>query len=209
MASHIEEQEELENFKYFWKSWGRWIFAVLLISALAYFGWKVYQGHIESRQQDAAAVLEQLVQKAQGGKDVSALNGDLKNLQENYPDSTAAAQASMMVAAAEFDRKQYATASAHLKWVLDHQQEPFIRALAISRLAVVHLQQNQYTEALNVLNTPVDSAFEPMILETKGDVFAAQGKNTEAVAAYEQALGKLPKDSPDGELLKLKAEQLK
>ena len=36
MASHIQDQEELENFKYFWKSWGRWLFTALLIAALAY-----------------------------------------------------------------------------------------------------------------------------------------------------------------------------
>lgn len=209
MASHIEEQEEIENFKHFWKRFGRWIFAVLLIGALAYFGWKMYQHHLQTRQQDAAAVLEQMVQKAQSAKDVNALNGDLKNLQENYADTIAATQGSLLVAAAEFDRKQYGIAAAHLKWVLDHQKEPFARALAVSRLAVVYLQQNQYAEALKVLETPVDAAFEPLILETKGDVLAAQGKSAEAVAAYEQALAKLPKDSPDGELLKLKAEQLK
>jgi predicted negative regulator of RcsB-dependent stress response len=55
------------------------------------------------------------------------------------------------------------------------------------------LQQKKYTEALATLATPVEADFEPLLLETKGDVYAAEGKNSEAVAAYEQALNKLPK----------------
>ena len=37
MAAHIDEQQELENFKYFWRNWGRWLFALLIAGAAAYF----------------------------------------------------------------------------------------------------------------------------------------------------------------------------
>ena len=65
MASHIQDQEELENFKYFWKSWGRWLFTALLIAALAYLGYVLYQNYQAGKDQEAAGVLAGLVEKAQ------------------------------------------------------------------------------------------------------------------------------------------------
>lgn len=65
MAAHLEEQQELDNFKYFWKKTGRWIFALLIVAALGYLGYTIYQGQKASKDQEAAAVLAQMVEKAQ------------------------------------------------------------------------------------------------------------------------------------------------
>ncbi|SUA24205.1 membrane protein [Neisseria gonorrhoeae] len=43
MAAHLEEQQELDNFKYFWKTTGKWLFALLILAALGYLGYTVYQ----------------------------------------------------------------------------------------------------------------------------------------------------------------------
>lgn len=209
MAAHIDDQQELENFKYFWKSWGRWLFAVLVLAALGYLGWVMYQKHQTTKNQEAAAVLVQLAEKAQAGKDNQAIAADLANLQQNYPASIAAAQASMMVAAAEFDKGRYDEAAKHLNWVLDNQKADLVQALATQRLAVVQLQQKQFDAALATLNRPVNAAFASWLSETKGDVLAAQNKPAEAVAAYEEALAKLPKDDAARELLQMKADQLR
>ena len=103
MAAHLEEQQELDNFKYFWKRTGRWIFALLIVAALGYLGYTIYQGQKASKDQEAAAVLAQMVEKAQQKTDPKAINADLAELQKNYPDSISTAQATLMVAATEFD----------------------------------------------------------------------------------------------------------
>ncbi|WP_274584416.1 tetratricopeptide repeat protein [Neisseria leonii] len=209
MAAHIDDQQELENFKYFWKSWGRWLFAVLLLAALGYLGWVMYQKQQTAKNQEAAAVLVRLAEKAQAGQDDQSIAADLQNLQQNYPASIAAAQASMMVAAAEFDKGRYDEAAKHLSWVLDSQKNGVVQALAAQRLAVVQLQQNQFDAALATLNRPVDAAFAPWFAETKGDVLAAQDKAADAVAAYDEALAKLAQDNPARALLQMKADQLR
>ena len=209
MAAHLDDQQELENFKHFWQSWGRWLFAGLAAAALAYLAWVLYQNHQVSQNQEAAAVLAKMVEKAQANPEEKAINNDLQTLQQQYPNSIAAAQASMMVAANDFDKARYEVAEGHLNWVLQNQKTPFVQALAAQRLAIVQLQQKKYDAALATLNTPVQAAFEPALLETKGDVLVAQGKRTEAVAAYDAALGKLAKDAAGRELLQLKADQLK
>ena len=209
MAAHLEEQQELDDFKYFWKNWGRWLFALLIAAALGYLGYIIYKDHKISQNREAAEVLAQMVDKAQSKADSKQINVDLLKLQQDYPDTVPAAQATMMVAATEFDAGRYDTAAGHLNWVLSNQKAPLVQALAAQRLAVVLLQQKKYDAAITALNTKVEADFEPLLLEAKGDVYAAQNKTKEAAQSYQQALEKLPKEAIERELLQMKLDSQK
>ena len=209
MAAHFEEQQELDNFKYFWKSTGRWLFALLIAAALGYLGYTMYKSHKASQSQEAAEVLAKIVDKMQAKASQAEVNADLTNLQQNYPDSIAAAQATLMAAATEYDARRYDVAEGHLNWVLKNQKAPLVQALAAQRLGIVLLQQKKYDAAIAALNTKVEADFEPLLLEAKGDVYAAQNKTKEAAQSYQQALEKLPKDAIERELLQMKLDSQK
>lgn len=209
MAAHLEEQQELDNFKYFWKTTGKWLFALLILAALGYLGYTVYQNRKVSQNQEAAAILAEIVEKAQNKAPQNEINAELAKLQQSYPQSISAAQATLMAAATEFDAHRYDVAEAHLKWVLSNQQDSLIQALAAQRLGVVLLQQKKYDAALAALDTPVDAAFTPLLMETKGDVYTAQGKSQEALKNYGQALEKMPQNSVGRELVQMKLDSLK
>lgn len=209
MAAHLEEQQELDNFKYFWKSTGRWLFALLIAAALGYLGYTMYKSHKASQSQEAAEVLAKIVDKMQAKALQAEVNADLTNLQQNYPDSIAAAQATLMAAATEYDARRYDVAEGHLNWVLKNQKAPLVQALAAQRLGIVLLQQKKYDAAIAALNTKVEADFEPLLLEAKGDVYAAQNKTKEAAQSYQQALEKLPKDAIERELLQMKLDSQK
>lgn len=209
MAAHLEEQQELDNFKYFWKSTGRWLFALLMAAALGYLGYTIYKSHKVSKSQEAAEVLAKIVDKMQAKASQAEVNAELANLQQNYPDSIAAAQATLMAAATEYDARRYDVAEGHLNWVLQNQKAPLVQALAAQRLGIVLLQQKKYDAAIAALNTKVEADFEPLLLEAKGDVYAAQNKTKEAAQSYQQALEKLPKDAIERELLQMKLDSQK
>ena len=209
MAAHLEEQQELDNFKYFWKSTGRWLFALLIAAALGYLGYTMYKSHKASQSQEAAEVLAKIVDKMQAKASQAEVNADLTNLQQNYSDSIAAAQATLMAAATEYDARRYDVAEGHLNWVLQNQKAPLVQALAAQRLGIVLLQQKKYDAAIAALNTKVEADFEPLLLEAKGDVYAAQNKTKEAAQSYQQALEKLPKDAIERELLQMKLDSQK
>ena len=209
MAAHLEEQQELDNFKYFWKSTGRWLFALLIAAALGYLGYTMYKSHKASQSQEAAEVLAKIVDKMQAKASQAEVNADLTNLQQNYPDSIAAAQATLMAAATEYDARRYDVAEGHLNWVLKNQKAPLVQALAAQRLGIVLLQQKKYDAAIAALNTKVEAEFEPLLLEAKGDVYAAQNKTKEAAQSYQQALEKLPKEAIERELLQMKLDSQK
>ncbi|OHR73556.1 tetratricopeptide repeat protein [Neisseria sp. HMSC70E02] len=209
MAAHLEEQQELDNFKYFWKSTGRWLFALLIAAALGYLGYTMYKSHKASQSQEAAEVLAKIVDKMQAKASQAEVNADLTNLQQNYPDSIAAAQATLMAAATEYDARRYDVAEGHLNWVLKNQKAPLVQALAAQRLGIVLLQQKKYDAAIAALNTKVEADFEPLLLEAKGDVYVAQNKTKEAAQSYQQALEKLPKEAIERELLQMKLDSQK
>ena len=209
MAAHLEEQQELDNFKYFWKSTGRWLFALLIAAALGYLGYTMYKSHKASQSQEAAEVLAKIVDKMQAKASQAEVNADLTNLQQNYSDSIAAAQATLMAAATEYDARRYDVAEGHLNWVLKNQKAPLVQALAAQRLGIVLLQQKKYDAAIAALSTKVEADFEPLLLEAKGDVYAAQNKTKEAAQSYQQALEKLPKEAIERELLQMKLDSQK
>ena len=62
------------------------------------------------------------------------------------------------------------------------------------RLASVHLQLKEYTDALSQLESVSSPAFTDQVLELKGDVLYAQGKFEQARESYNLALLELPND---------------
>jgi predicted negative regulator of RcsB-dependent stress response len=71
------------------------------------------------------------------------------------------------------------------------------------------LDQGQPDEALNLLNGASDTTgFESRYAEVKGDIYFAQGKNEEAIAAYLEALDTLEAGVGDRNTLVLKLESM-
>ncbi len=205
-AYDLQDQEELDNFKRIWHSWGKWLFGALLLAAAVYLGQVIYHNQQNKKSEQAADVLAQIVTKMQAN-DTAGANKDLIQLQQNYPSTVAAAQGTLMMAGTAFDAARYDEAAKHLQWVRQYNQEPLIQVLASQRLATVKLQQQKYDEALQLLTIKVPPAFEGLMLATQGDVYAAKGDAAKAKELYTQALAKTDKDNPDYPLLEMKQNQ--
>lgn len=207
MVVHIQDEQEVANFKYFWQRWGRWIFAILVILSLAYLGYVLYQSHLRSNNEKAAEVFDTFISQARANN-LTESKKALVQLQEKYPDTMNATQATLMMAGSAFDDGKYDEAIRHLQWVKARQHDDLLQTIVAQRLATVYLQQGKYNEALQALDVKVTNELKPVLLETKGDVLQAQKKNTEAVAAYQQALNLLSKDSVQREIIQMKISSL-
>lgn len=208
MAVHLQDEQEIANFKYFWQRWGKWVFALLLVAALAYLAYVLYQSHERGNGEKAAGVFETFATQYQANNDAGAKKA-LLQLQQDYPKTIPAAQATLMMAGVAFDQGKYDDAIKHLQWVGNKQKSDFIQALVAQRLAVVYLQQQKYDQALAALDVKVADPFKPTLLETRGDILVAQQKNKEAVAAYDGALKLLPKEAPQRQVVQMKADSLR
>lgn len=208
MVVHIQDEQEVANFKFFWQRWGRWIFAILVVIALAYLGYVLYQGHLRKNNEKASVVFDTFVTQATANN-IPASKKALLELQQDYPDTINTTQATLMMAGSAFDDGKYDEAIKHLQWVKERQHSDLLQAIVAQRLATVYLQQNKFSEALSALDIQVDNHFKPTLLETKGDVLYAQKKTAEAITAYEQALNLLPAENVQREIIQMKILTLK
>jgi predicted negative regulator of RcsB-dependent stress response len=182
----LQEQEQLDALKAFWKQYGNLI-TWALVAALAVYaglnGWKWWQREQSAK---AGALYEQLQIAAQSGDAQRAgqVFGDLK---ERYPRTVFAEQGGLLAARVQFDRGQVDAAKASLSWVAENAGEDEYKTVARLRLAGLLMQAKDYDAALKQLDAAKAPTFEALVADRRGDVLLAQGKAAEARAAYQVA----------------------
>jgi predicted negative regulator of RcsB-dependent stress response len=182
----LQEQEQLDALKSFWKTYGNLI-TWALVAALAVYaglnGWKWWQ---RDQSVKAAAMFSQLEQAAQAG-DAQRSGQIFADLRERYARTVYAEQAGLMAARVQFERGQFDAAKASLGWVAENAGEDEYKAVARLRLAGLLLQAKDYEGALKQLDAAKAPTFEALVADRRGDVLLAQGKTAEARAAYQVA----------------------
>ena len=203
----LEEQEQIEEMKAWWKQYRSVVLLVIVIAAATIAGiqgWRYYQN---KQALEAGELYVQLQTAAAGGEqkrvqDIAAV------LTEKYPRTAYAEFAAMIGARAAFDSGDAAAARAQLQWVIDHGRVDETREIARLRLAAVLLDDKKYDEALRLLELPHADTLIALYADLKGDVLAAQGKLQEARGAYQLALDKSDAKSSYRALIQLKLDAL-
>jgi len=183
----LQEQEQLEELKHFWKQYGNlitWTLVLVLGAFAAWNGWNYWQ-----REQafKASAMYDELERAAQAG-DAARAAQVFAELKERYPRTVFAEQGGVLAAKVQFEKGQADGARAALTWVTEHAIEGEYKTVARLRLAAVLLDAKQYDEALKQLDAAKDDKpFEALVADRRGDVLMAQGKRDDARAAYQAA----------------------
>ena len=183
----LQEQEQLDQLKSFWKQYGNlitWTLILALGSFSAWNGWNWYQREQAGK---ASAMFDELERAAQAG-DADKSGRVFADLKERFPRTAFAQQAGLIAAKLQYDKGQGDAARASLQWVAEQAVEDEYRSIARLRLAGLLLEAKNYDEALKQLDAAAPGpAFAPLVADRRGDVLLAQGKRDEAVAAYKTA----------------------
>ena len=189
MASHLdlEEQEQLDEIKHFWKKYGNlitWTAIVVFGALAAWNGWQWWQ----NRQATQASALFSEVDRA-------AQSGDLARVQRAYDDikgqfgsTTYAQQAGLLAARVWAEKGKTEEAKAALGWVAEKASDTGYQAVARLRLAGLLADAKAYDEALKQLSSSLPKEFEALAADRRGDILQLQGKKAEARAEYTKAL---------------------
>lgn len=188
MATHLdlEEQEQLDQLKHFWKRYGNlitWLLTLLLAGFAAWNGWQWWQREQSAK---AGAMFDELERAAQAGDAAKAARA-FADLKERYGGTAYAEQGGLIAARVQFDKGRLDDARATLAWVADNAEQTEYRTMARLRLAGVLLEQKRYDEALRQLDAAQAPTYAALVADRRGDVLAAQGRKAEARAAYQQA----------------------
>ena len=188
MATHLdlEEQEQLDQLKTFWKQYGNlvtWLLIAVLAGYAAWNGWNYWQ---REQAVKAGAMFDQLDKAAQAGDADQAgrIFGDMK---ERFPRTAFTQQGGLLAAKVQFEKGQADAALVSLAWVGSNAAEAEYQTVARLRAAGVLLDQKKYDDALKQLDGASAPEFAALVADRRGDVLLAQGKADDAKAAFNKA----------------------
>jgi predicted negative regulator of RcsB-dependent stress response len=207
MAYDLEEQEQIETLKSWWKRYGN-LLTWLLIAALAAFsGWSAWTYYQRSQATQAGQLYDE-IGRAVVAKDNARVMRGAADMREKFSRTAYAEMAALMAAKVAFDANDLNGAKVQLQWVVDNGRNEEYRALARIRLAGVLLDEKAYEEGLKVLSGDVPPAFAGAMADRRGDLLMAQNKIAEARTAYQEALQKSDAKSPGRQLIQLKLDAI-
>ncbi|MDI1270786.1 MAG: tetratricopeptide repeat protein [Polaromonas sp.] len=188
MAKHLdlEEQEQLDELKHFWKQYGDLITWGLIVIFGAFAAWNGYNYWQRDQSAKAAMMYDEVERAAQSG-DTSRLDRAMADMKERFAGTAFAQQAGLLAARTYYDKGNIDAAKASLSWVAGKSADEGYQAIAKLRLAGLLLEAKAYDEALQQLTGTFPKDFVALAADRRGDILAAQGKKSEARAEYEKA----------------------
>ena len=188
MAKHLdlEEQEQLDELKHFWKQYGNLITWALIVVLGAFAAWNGYQYWQRSQAAQASVMYDEIARAVQSGE-TARIDRSLADMKDRFGRTTYAQQAGLLAAKAYYDKGNADAARAALTWVADKASDPGYQAVAKLRLAGILLEKKSYDEALQQVSGAFPKDFAGLVADRRGDILMAQGKKVEARAEYEKA----------------------
>ena len=188
MAKHLdlEEQEQLDELKHFWKSYGNAITGALLAVAVALAGWFGYQYWQTGKATQASMMYDEVERAIQSG-DSARIDRALADMNERFSGTYQARQAGFVAAKSYHDKGNTDAAIAAMTAVVAKSPDDGYGAMARLRLAGLLTEKKAYDDAIKQLAGSFPKDFVALANDRRGDVLMAQGKKAEARAEYEKA----------------------
>ncbi|MBI3479185.1 MAG: tetratricopeptide repeat protein [Nitrosomonadales bacterium] len=206
-ALDLQEQEQLEALKSWWKDNRSWISATVLAVAVVMGGWSGWQYYQHKQATEAATLYQQLVEQL-ASNDAKRVNDAAAAVMDKFASTAYAARAALLAAQVNERSNDIAKAKTQLQWVIDHAYETTLKDVARLRLAAVLLDEKNYPDALTLLEAKHPDSFDGLYADLRGDVLNAQGKVDEARSSYKLAYEKIDAQSSYRNLIQLKLDAL-
>lgn len=207
MANNLDEQEQLDQFKYFWKQYGNIITWTLIAVLGAYAAWNGYQYWQRNQATQAAAMFDEVERSIASG-DVAKVERALTDMNAKFGSSPYAQQAGLLAAKTFYEKGNLDASKKALATVAEKSSDVGYQAIAKLRLAGAQIEGKNYDDALKQLTGTFPKDFEPLAADRRGDVLALQGKPAEAKAEYVKAYKGLEERSGYSRLVEVKLNAL-
>lgn len=185
MAYSIEEEQEINQLKDWWKENGKTIIVAFILGVGGMFGWRYWQAHQAEQIAQASAQYDALIYSAQQNEQAKKANIE-QFVQANS--KTAYAVFALLDEAKKATEKQdFAAAEANLNQALTQSQDEVLTSIVALRLSAVQFQLGQLDNALTTLNQVKGESFNARKAILTGDIQIAKGDKVAAKNSFEQA----------------------
>jgi predicted negative regulator of RcsB-dependent stress response len=189
MAYDLEEQEQLDEFKAWWKKNGSMATNLVLAALVAYSAWQGYH-YFQNKKSVEASALYQTMLTTDPTK-VGEIKAQSAKLMESFDGTPYAGRAAVYAAKANFAANDSKSAKSQLEWAIKNAKESAVKAIAGLQLADILFEEKDYDGAQKILAAIDDKGYAGLKANLQGDILLAQGKQAEAKKAYATALESL------------------
>ena len=203
----LEEQEQLDQLKHFWKRYGNFITWGLIVILGAVASWNGYHAWQRSQAAQAGAMFDE-VEKVVRGADVQRAERGFNDMKERFSKAAYTQQAGLLVAKMTYEAGKVDTAKSTLNWLVENAADKGYASIARLRLSALLLDAKSYDEAVKVLSMGISDEFSALADDRRGDIYTLQGKKAEAKAEYQRAFKGLDEQSEYRRLVVVKLNSL-
>jgi len=182
----LEEQEQLDQLKHFWKQYGNAITWVLIAALAAFASWNFYQYWQRNQSSQAAALFDE-VDRSIGSADLAKVERVFLEMKDRFGSTIYAQQSALLVAKRYADSGKPDQAKAALTWVAEQSPDKTYQALAKLRLSAILIDEKNYDAALAMLNGEFPASFDGLVADRKGDAMVLKADKAKAIVEYEKA----------------------
>ena len=185
MAYSIEEEQEINQLKDWWKENGKTIIVAFILGVGGMFGWRYWQSHQAEQIAQASAQYDALIYSAQ--QDEQAKKANIEQFVQANSKTAYAVFALLDEAKKVTEKQDFAAAEANLNQALTQSQDEVLTSIVALRLSAVQFQLGQLDNALTTLNQVKGESFNARKAILTGDIQVAKGDKVAAKNSFEQA----------------------
>lgn len=180
-------EQELEALKEWWKENGRTVVIGVVLGLGSVFGWTSWQAHQRSQSEELSVSYQQIIDAATESRH-DKVQELASSMAESAPKSGYAALGNLIAAKSAYEQNDLNSAKQLLDWVIQNADKTSVKDVARIRMARLLIQENNLDQALAIVGTVENSAFEPSVNEIRGDVAFIRGDMAGAREAYRRTL---------------------
>ena len=184
MAYSIEEEQEINQLKDWWKENGKTIIVAFILGVGGMFGWRYWQAHQAEQIAQASAQYDALIYSAQ--QDEQAKKANIEQFVQANSKTAYAVFALLDEAKKATEKQDFAAAEANLNQALTQSQDEVLTSIVALRLSAVQFQLGQLDNALTTLNQVKGESFNARKAILTGDIQIAKGDKVAAKNSFEQ-----------------------
>ncbi|MFZ0254182.1 MAG: tetratricopeptide repeat protein [Gammaproteobacteria bacterium] len=207
MSIYDADTEQLDALKRWWKTNGRAVLVGLALGLAGVLAWSYWRSYTATQAEETSWRYDQLVTLIEA-QDYAQAERHGSRLIEEFPASGYAGLASLLLAQAAVQAKDLALAKRHLQWAMEHAEGLEVARVARLRLARLLLHEQDYAEAIALLDGIEPASFIAPYEELRGDILSAQDNREAARTAYQKALAALPAFGTNRDRLQMKIDDL-
>ena len=185
MAYSIEEEQEINQLKDWWKENSKTIIVAFILGVGGMFGWRYWQSHQAEQIAQASAQYDALIYSAQ--QDEQAKKANIEQFVQANSKTAYAVFALLDEAKKATEKQDFAAAELNLNQALTQSQDEVLTSIVALRLSAVQFQLGQLDNALTTLNQVKGESFNARKAILTGDIQVAKGDKVAAKNSFEQA----------------------